>query len=645
MRGGEVMTMTAQQTAHLLEALGHAFNRETLEQMVRFKLGKDLYALVAHDEPLRTVASELIRVAEQEGWTEALVRAASSARPKDPNIREFVQRYWAQKLVPQEPARQVQVVKHGLDALTVAGRRQDDAFIRITIARFRYGLNSLHEKIDSLRRYATLHDLLHRLGTTIVSALTQAAALHQSKPQRELIELYALQLEREVNRARKVAQGLPTHRVEMDWIDALERCAALVRRGLQSQDDLPLQQGVAILGRLTQEERARISGLLCFTAGELRLGELTQALREIDNHLRRSPTGAGSDLRLLEEIRSSLDSLVVFQARLDGLVNEHFEWQWLDKELAAADILPGATPEERFPRWDAFRQRLLGLCGLSPEEEWSRNLATLLEALQQAGKAGAAAQFERRYATLRLLASNCFFDRSTQILDLSDQIAQIVLPLEELLQLNETSLSQFIKPLHRLLLDSYDEQALAELLLVHMNTRLDEVRASSGSFDTTLFKLLVKASSEGWLLELARKAAAARPQRAEGQALVKEMEAAAQALHTMRTDSDPVQPNTVWEGIIKQDDQDYPTTIYIKERLRNNIKGEIHFIGQMGVGQLSFEGTVTDGRTVSWITDRIRGNVTFPGLYTGKVENNMITGEWRVPRWNQYDRFSVKLKK
>ena len=59
--------------------------------------------------------------------------------------------------------------------------------------------------------------------------------------------------------------------------------------------------------------------------------------------------------------------------------------------------------------------------------------------------------------------------------------------------------------------------------------------------------------------------------------------------------------------------------------------------------QLTFQGNVVDGRTVVWITDKKAGNVTFPGLYIGKVEGKTISGTWQVPSANQYDRFSVKL--
>jgi hypothetical protein len=106
---------------------------------------------------------------------------------------------------------------------------------------------------------------------------------------------------------------------------------------------------------------------------------------------------------------------------------------------------------------------------------------------------------------------------------------------------------------------------------------------------------------------------------------------------------DPVQPKTVWKGEIHQEGEVFPTTIYVNDRDKDRIKGEIHFKTQGGLCQLTFQGNVIDGRTVAWITDKKEGEVTFPGLYIGKIDGSSITGVWQVPSAQQYDRFSVKL--
>jgi hypothetical protein len=108
-------------------------------------------------------------------------------------------------------------------------------------------------------------------------------------------------------------------------------------------------------------------------------------------------------------------------------------------------------------------------------------------------------------------------------------------------------------------------------------------------------------------------------------------------------DKGSVQAKTVWKGEIRQDGEVFPATVYINDRDKGRIKGEVHFESNGELHKLTFQGNVVDRQTVVWITDKKEGNVTSPGLYIGKVEGKTISGVWQVPSANQYDRFSVKL--
>ena len=108
-------------------------------------------------------------------------------------------------------------------------------------------------------------------------------------------------------------------------------------------------------------------------------------------------------------------------------------------------------------------------------------------------------------------------------------------------------------------------------------------------------------------------------------------------------EKDALQANTVWKGEIRQGGDTFPATIQITERNKDRIRGEIHFKTDSGLNKLTFQGNVIDGGTVAWITDKKEGNVTHPGLYTGKVKGKTLSGNWQVPSAGQYDTFSVKL--
>ena len=106
---------------------------------------------------------------------------------------------------------------------------------------------------------------------------------------------------------------------------------------------------------------------------------------------------------------------------------------------------------------------------------------------------------------------------------------------------------------------------------------------------------------------------------------------------------DPLRQGSRWKGEILQGNQTFPTTIYISNRSGERIKGEIDFTTSSGLSKLTFQGNIIDRNTVAWITDKKEGNVTYPGLYVGKISGNQISGIWQVPSAGQYDRFTVTL--
>jgi hypothetical protein len=433
------MKMTSQQLEQTVNAICLAFDLNGLSQLVRFRLGKDLFSFVDRDQPLQSVVFKLVLKAEEEGWTDTLIEAMYISRANNRMVKELVDRYWPQIKTLPETAQLVQTVSIGLEALTALRRTQNYPFVGINVGQFRTLLQLLGDRIKTLNRYATLHDTLHRLNVMYLPAMNQAAALfRRSGPQRDLL-MFSMELQNEAHRAREVAQGLRSYRVEEDWIDSLDQAAALVRRGLDTTDNLVLQRGLDVLRRVLVVEPVRIDALLGSALSDLPLEQLIQTLKQIDDHFRQAPPEYGSDLHLLEKFRSNLNGLMSLKTQLGGLIEEYFEWQWIENELIAADTLPGATPAERFPRWPAFRERLVSLCNLRPETGWSRNLIANLRAMEEAGAAQDRTQFSQSYDEFRMIAAHRLFDLFALILDLSNQLMQVVLPLDQLLMITGDS--------------------------------------------------------------------------------------------------------------------------------------------------------------------------------------------------------------
>jgi hypothetical protein len=243
---------------------------------------------------------------------------------------------------------------------------------------------------------------------------------------------FAVQIHGLADRARKGAIGLPSYSLEVDWIDRLDGAARQIEQTLNGNDDAPLQKAIGSL-REVVGEAPRINNNLTMTAGDLRLQQLTRVMKEISNTLNRSAAAGDASLPL-REFREGLDGLQALQPRLAGLVTEHYEWQWMDKELAAADSQQADTPEERFPRWAELRNRLARLCNLSPEKDWAKELSALSSELEAAGTARDRRRFDNKYIEFRTVASDRFFNVDAELLDLSNQLSDMVTPLDHLLR-------------------------------------------------------------------------------------------------------------------------------------------------------------------------------------------------------------------
>src|SRR5438132_519694 len=82
------LRFTGPQMEELRDAITAAFDQDSLKQLVRFRLEKDLFTMV-REGPLNDVAFNLIQWAEREGEIAKLVRAVGEARPTNPKVRDF----------------------------------------------------------------------------------------------------------------------------------------------------------------------------------------------------------------------------------------------------------------------------------------------------------------------------------------------------------------------------------------------------------------------------------------------------------------------------------------------------------------------------------------------------------------------------
>lgn len=430
------MTLTGEQVEELRDAITAAFDEDALVQMVRFKLGKTLFDLVGRG-PLNTVAFDLITLAEQEGWTRSLVTSVVLVRPNNERVVRFCQAHAPWAFNPPESDELIARVTSGLGALGTMAQTMAAPRVSAVIGAFRADLQSGLREFECLRRYKALHDCLHTLQFQYYGQIAEAVELvpaaggpgtprfRTDERKRLALDRFCPRLRREIENARDDASELSGRTLEEDWIDDYERAVTFLEASLAGPDDGPAQRAVVILKSLLGQA-PRINSNMALCAGKLPLDRLTEAMRQIADHL----TGAGA-VAMIDQFLAGLRDLQALNPRLQGLVEEHYEWQWLDKEFNAAEDLPGHTLAEKFPRWDRIRQRLRRLCDLAPKRDWAVQLRQTADVIEVTADP---VQFRRTFYKLRDLAADRFYDIDQEMRELSERLVNVAGPLNTLLQ-------------------------------------------------------------------------------------------------------------------------------------------------------------------------------------------------------------------
>jgi Tfp pilus assembly protein PilF len=91
--GRAVVDLTGAQLGQLTEALVAAFTPQTLEEMLRVRLHKNLGSVVSLTLPMRQIVFQLLQTAEREGWTHELIAAAHQFNPGNAALRSFCEQH------------------------------------------------------------------------------------------------------------------------------------------------------------------------------------------------------------------------------------------------------------------------------------------------------------------------------------------------------------------------------------------------------------------------------------------------------------------------------------------------------------------------------------------------------------------------
>jgi hypothetical protein len=263
----------------LLEALvaviKDAFNRDSLGQLVRFKLGADMYKeWVPDGQPFKTDVFKLVTTLELEGLLATFLDHLSNARedlaPRLADIRASLD------VKTASTSDQTAAIKSSVAG--VAGKLQL-APVREVMKRSQGVLTELTSGIELLRAYKSLHDVLH-------TAKMQFRSLESSSRQMVNDPLAAgdfsqavVSLEMLVTSMESIIQELPTapssiRQDEKDWLARFTNAIGIARQAADAADHVTARQGVQGVRTVLRTEPSRIDGRLSRTADEIDLSKL-----------------------------------------------------------------------------------------------------------------------------------------------------------------------------------------------------------------------------------------------------------------------------------------------------------------------------------------------------------------------------------
>ncbi len=447
------MEFSVEQRQKCHELLCGLYDLDSLKSTLYLRMGVQLGHVVDINKAFPHVVTGLLEYAEAAGELEMLLRTVLETRPKREDFRIFCQENFPQILEPTTRAGLVGKLTVGVISLV---EQLGDPVVRQKIGEFQAFFRTIQRQIQVLTNYKRLHDILHLLQWRLPNLQSDVTRFPDDLSAVTSLSPARLALSSQVDRARESLGSLPTEGIEESWVDDFADSVDRQETAWQERDP-DLMNSVLLELRYLIRELPRIDGLLAFAVSELPLSALVTALKAIFDHLRNSDSAEKSSFIVLQE---AVRSLGLLRPELLAMVNEHNEWQWLDKELAGIDVHPGPRPTDKVPRWRRVKERLQSLCRayqdetnwtgeiLEHAESWEQHAASLPSAITAGDSPGGLSTLatSTRLQTdlvdlclitadsLRAYTIKRFMDVDRSLLELCEELVQIGSSIDTLLE-------------------------------------------------------------------------------------------------------------------------------------------------------------------------------------------------------------------
>lgn len=414
----------------LLAILKDAFNRDTLAQLVRFKLGADMYKeWVPPGQPFKSDVFNLLTTLEREGLIASFLDHLITARE---DLKVQIVAIRASLDVKSTTASDyAAAVKTGV--ASVADKIQL-ASVRHIVMQSQGILSDLAAKIDLLRTYKALHDGLHtakmQFRSLEISARQMAAdpmAASDFSQAVMLMEMLAASVEALVQDLPAIPASI--RQDELDWLARFTASVTTARQAADAADHVTARQGVQGVRSVLRTEPSRIDGRLSRTADEIDLARLKDvfaaaaALPEL-----------AADADMLEQGRAGTEQLL---RQVRAQINQHATWQAIDRCLAGADdIMRMLTPDEPWDfdaLWKGLKEGVNILMNVEMQSEWAKKITAIAARVDATRAANDFVKLPVDFTRFRQEATVQFYVVDTRLKMLSNEVNAVGAPLRSLL--------------------------------------------------------------------------------------------------------------------------------------------------------------------------------------------------------------------
>ncbi|MEZ4682142.1 MAG: CHAT domain-containing protein [Caldilineaceae bacterium] len=305
--------------------------------------------------------------------------------------------------------------------------------VRNLVAAYRADFDAASRQIDILSNYKFLHDLLHKLQFRCYNVIAQEA---RRFPDDELsldnLLNYEVTLQDIVASLQAVIEEAEFSANETVWINDLLDAQQQFRLALDRLESDQLRRVIWLMRRVLALQPSNVNHRLNAAARALHLDTIVHSLNAIHDTLREFNIEADR----IKQLESGVAELQRLDLQLAALVEEHDQWQEVQRMLGRIDDMMVYDLSELEFSWPDLNSRVTVLCAVH-KGEWVDRFFLDGEQLQTALTEQNPVRVRSYFQRYRQRAGNRFFQVDTQLKDLCTELRKVGESLSAILRMLE----------------------------------------------------------------------------------------------------------------------------------------------------------------------------------------------------------------